>query len=224
MPETVDFLSPADLRDILRGMAVVTLLFERRLPPPPDHEFRIDPVSEITVGIWRDFAGNRCHCVFTPVGSLILGFDHESPMSPHATCTGPSDFRTWPGVYDSLPIGLLMIVEEHKFDPDFDYREVTFCLWNLGSGKTWTKGDITYPERDYGDPDGESYILGRIKAYHRDFVDEFRDTYRWELEKRAVAELLSGDEIERACLMRLKLACDLNSVVPEIEKMGYRVT
>src|SRR5690242_14872877 len=103
MPVPVEFLTPADLRDTLRGMAAVTLLLRPRFQ---DHEFHRDPATGTSTAVWRDFAGNYCHFLFHPAGSVILGFDHESPMSPHATCTGPDDFRAWPGVYESLPAAL----------------------------------------------------------------------------------------------------------------------
>ncbi len=218
MPEEVEFLTPADLRDILRGMAAVSLLHEGP-SGYRDHWFRI--AGDIAVAEWGDFAGNRCHFLFHPAGSVILGFDHESPMSPHAT-DGP-EFRAWPGVYESLPAQLADALVAQPFGPEFDPREVTFCLWNRSGKKVWEKGEIAYPEREYDDPDGEGYILDCVRNYYIDFASEFQERYHWDLDEDAVAELLSGDEITRDCLQRLKPGCDPNAFAPELIAMGFRL-
>lgn len=220
MPVTVEFVTPVDLRDILRGMAVVSLLRSRYA----DHEFRFDALTDTVTAVWHDFAGNRAHFLFVPAGSVILGFDHESPMSPHATCTGPHDFRAWPGVYESLPSGLMEAVRMNPFGPDWDVREVTFCLWNQTPGRVWTKGDIEYPDRDHGDSDGQGYILSCVRKYYLDLAAEFRERYRWELDEGAVAELLSGDEIKADCLRRLAPGCDVGAARSALEAMGFRIT
>ena len=217
MPTTVKFLTPADLRDTLRGMAAVSALRGTY----PDHEFRV--VADGAVARWGDFAGNTCHFLFHPTGAVALGFDHESPMSPHATCTGPGDFRAWPGVYESLPAPLADALQANPLGPTFDNREVTFCLWNQTPTKTWQKGDIEYPERDSGDPDGEGYILGWLTEYARAFTDTFRETYRWELDESAVAELLSGDEVTRECIRRLGGARDPDAAAADLTAMGFRI-
>ncbi|MBP3959095.1 hypothetical protein J8F10_27945 [Gemmata sp. G18] len=215
MPVTVEFLTPADLRDVLRGMAAVSVLHGEC-----DHTFRV--VGSTAVARWGDFAGNSGHFLFHPTGSVILGFDHESPMSPHAN-TGRNDFRAWPGVYESLPESLMAAIRANPFEPEFDLREVTFCLWNQTVTKCWQKGHIEYPERDYGDADGEGYILGWLCNYFRDFVGEFRETYKWVLDTGAVAELLSGDEITRECVRLLGPDRDSDAVVTELAAMGFRI-
>lgn len=221
MATGVKFVTVADLRDTLRAMAAVTLVLR---PKFPDHEFRFDAATGVATARWGDFAGNRCHFLFHSAGSVILGFDHESPMSPHASCTGPDDFRAWPGVYESLPTELGDAIRTNPFEPDWDFREVTLCLWNMTTGPVWSIGDIEYPERDHGDPDGQGYILGRIGNYVRDFAGEFEEVYSWELNEGAVAELLSGDEITRDCLSRLNSQCDVTASVPALVAIGYRVT
>ena len=126
-------------------------------------------------------------------------------------------------MYESLPPALADALGAKPFGPEFDFREVTFCLWNRSGTKVWEKGDIAYPEREYGDPDGQSYILGCVRNYYLDFVGEFGETYHWELDEEAVAELLSGDEITRDDLRRLKPDCDVNAVASELIAMGFRL-
>ena len=218
MPEPVEFLTPADLRDVLRGMATVSLLCTK---PSGYRDHWFQNAGDTAVAEWGDFAGNTCHFLFHPAGSVILGFDHESPTSPHATA-GP-EFRAWPGVYESLPSALAVALGAKPFGPEFDLAEVTFCLWNRSETKVWEKGEIAYPEREYGDPDGQGYILGCVRDYHLDFVGTFQERYHWELDEDAVAELLSGDEITRDCHQRLKPGCDPDAVASELGAMGFRL-
>ena len=220
MPETVRFLTPADLHDIVRGMAVVARLYD----PDPDVRFRLDPETRSAVGVWHDFAGNACHFLFSPDGSAVLGFDHESPMSPHATAAGPEDMRAFPGVYDQVPPALLARIRGDDLAADlFDPEEVTFCLWNVGSGRDWQKGDIAYPPRDNGDPDGQKYILGRLKGYYDDFSGQFEETYHWDVDPDAVADLLSGDRISLTCVRALKPDANPLEARRWLPEMGFVV-
>jgi hypothetical protein len=220
MPETVRFLSPTDLHDIVRGMAVVAKLYDR----DPDVRFRLDKESGQGLGAWKDFDGNECHFLFTPDGSLILGFDHASPMSPHATAAETGDFNTWPGLYDHLPDKLKARLEaDPGFDDAFDYREVTFALWTTGQTRDWQKGDVKYPPRDNGDPDGQKYVLGRIKAFYDDFCAEFEEKYNWDLDPDAVADLLSGDRVSLTCIRGLKADANLAEARKWLPEMGFVV-
>jgi hypothetical protein len=220
MAESVTFVKPAALRQTLRAMAAVAVV---RKPRFPDHFFHLDPATGSAVAAWNDFAGNRCHFRFHPAGAMILGFDHESPMSPHAR-EGP-EFAPWSGVYDSLAVDLMAVVPHNPLDPEYDYREVTFCLWNMGDTDVWEKGTIDYPERGYGDPDGQRYILGSVRNYQDDFVSTFADKYGWELDPVAVAELRAGDVVTRTGLEQLNQdkTADVDASVPELQAMGFLV-
>jgi hypothetical protein len=201
MPTTVAFLPPADLHDIVRGMAVVCRLFDKA---DPDVTFRLDKSLGAAVGSWKDFAGNSCHFLFCPDGAAVLGFDQASPMSPNVTAADTGDFATWPGVYDHFPQVLADRLDADPFADGFDRREVTFALWNPGRGKDWQMGDIQFPARDGGDPDGRKVVLGQLKAYYDDFPAAFEETYHWDLEPDAVADLLSGDRLSLAVIRQLK--------------------
>ena len=218
MPETVDFIRPAELRAALRRLAVVQLLFHKR---QPDSWFRLESDGITAVAGWNDFVGNTCHFLFSPAGNVLLGFDHESPMSPHAG-EKPDVFEAWPGVYDSLPEPLMKAVEANPFG-EFDPQEVTLCLWNKTATKTWQKGDIEYPDCDHGSPDGQGYLLSWFREYVENFGGKLSDQYGWEIDDDAAAELLAGDKITRNCLTTLKPGCRVTDLIPHLEAMGYRI-
>jgi hypothetical protein len=203
MPTPVPFLPPADLHDIVRGMAVVCRLYDKA---DPDVTFRLDPALGAAVGRWRDFDGNSCHLLFSPDGAVLLGFDGASPMAPAARAADTGEFEAFPGLYDQLPAALRHHLDADPFaDDGFDLREVTFALWNTAKTKDWQKGDgIAYPARPGGDPDGQAAVLAKLRAYYSDFPGAFEETYQWDLDPDAVTDLLSGDRVSLNVVRALK--------------------
>lgn len=219
MPVPVRFLSPNDLHDIVRGMAVIARLYD---PQDPDIRFHLDQETSAALGIWKDFDGNECHFLFSPEGSLVMGFDHASPMSPHVTMAETGDFQPWAGIYDTLPPALKTRLEnDPPYDDAFDYKEVTFCLWNVGNTREWQKGDVQYPPRDNNDPDGQAYVLGRIKEFYEDFCGAFEEHYNWDLDPDHVADLLSGDRVSLTCIKGLKPDTNVLEARKWMSTMGF---
>ena len=144
MPTTVPFLPPADLHDIVRGMAVVCRLYDKA---DPDVSFRLDPDRKVALGAWRDFDGNSAHLLFTPAGAVLLGFAGDSPMAPAARAADTGEFEPFPGLYDQLPAALKAHVDADPFaDDGFDAREVTLVLWSTAKTKDWQKSDaVEFP-------------------------------------------------------------------------------
>jgi hypothetical protein len=173
MSVKIRFLIPDELERGLRCAAIVSALVDCWR----DFQFKPDVGDGRRSAVWRDHAGNYAYMLFAGREAVLLGFDHESPMSPHAFATGPDDFRPWPGVYDQLPAKLFEDVRQTAFTADFDHREITFCLWNEAAGELWAKGLIEYPERCFGDPDGSRYILGRLSSLCRQFENKMREHY-----------------------------------------------
>ena len=218
MPETVTFLTPTDLHDIVRGMAVVAKLYDAE----PDVEFSLDPETKAAVAAWKDVHGNNCHFLFSPEGSVILGFLQASPMNPHAYSTGPDDFNAWQGIYNEMPEALVDRVSANPFGEMFDPEEVTFVLWNTGKTKQWKKGNkIDYPPADTSDVDGQELILERIKGYYNDFCAEFEDNYNWDLDPDAVADMLSGDRVSLSCIRGLKPDSNPAEAREWLPEMGF---
>ncbi len=221
MPTTVTFLPPADLHDIVRGMAVVCQLYDKA---DPDVSFRYDPDRKVAVGAWRDFDGNSAHALFTPDGAVLLGFAGDSPMAPAARAADTGDFDAFPGLYDQLPPALKAHVDADPFAADgFDSREVTFVLWNTVKTKDWQKGsDIAFPPG--GDPDGQKRVLAKLKAYYTDFPAAFEESYQWDLDPDAVTDLLSGDRVSLNVVRTLKPdSKDLPEAKDWLTEMGFVV-
>lgn len=147
------------------------------------------------VGAFKDGEGNFFFALFSPRGSVVRGFDHESKMSPFRK--DPPEM--WPGLLDGLPDALGNRVN----DPAFAIDETTFCFWAAGENEEWTAagtGD--------GDVDGAAVLLGCFGKNFRDWANAYygidldESSLRclwWErpLDWRTL-EALNGDFDERA--------------------------
>lgn len=216
MPQ-VTFLTPADLRDTVRAMAVISLLHDKNR----DVRFWHDPSIPADVGTWKDVLGNECRFVFHKAGAVIVGFDPKSALNPFTRAETPDQIVAYPGVYDALPGALSAVLQAQPFDDESEYHTATFCIWNTGKTKTWTKGSVSAPAGSGKDADGQEHLLGRIRGYYADFATECLNMDKVELDEDAVTELLSGDEISAECLKKLKPKLDVDDVREDLVMMGF---
>lgn len=216
MPQ-VTFLTPADLRDTVRAMAVISLLHDKNR----DVRFWHDPSIPADVSTWKDVLGNECRFVFHKAGAVIVGFDPKSALNPFTRAETPDQIAAYPGVYDALPAALGTVLQAQPFDDESEYHTATFCIWNTGKTKTWTKGSVSAPAGSGKDADGQEHLLGRIRGYYADFATECLNMDKVELDEDAVTELLSGDEISAECLKKLKPKLDVDDVREDLVMMGF---
>jgi hypothetical protein len=80
-----------------------------------------DPANGERMASMRDGSGDEYFAVFSPVGGILKGFAHESPMSPWAA----EKKRVWPGVLDEVPSAFATFLSE----PAFSLADTTFCIW-----------------------------------------------------------------------------------------------
>jgi hypothetical protein len=182
-----------------------------------------DPAIKADLGIWGDDAGNACYYLHSSAGSALMGFDHESPMSPHAFATGPEDFRPWPGVYDAVPDNLFAIIKDNPFGETVTLAEVTFCIWNRGNGLDWNKGKIEYPARDNGDPDGSKYVLGRLRSAFDHFDSEMEEKYNQPFDGDTLFQVFSNEPLTVRELKRIKPDLDLTGTRDALVEIGLSV-
>src|SRR5258708_853447 len=65
-------------------------------------------------------SGDFYHILFTPRGTLIKGYGHESLMAQSVVEFG----RPWPGVLEEVPAELAAFLQDPALTPE----ETTFCL------------------------------------------------------------------------------------------------
>ncbi len=135
-------------------------------------------------------SGNDMFIFFLGADAIIKGFDHESPVSPHAS----DKYAVWPGIYDNVPSELDRLLD----DPAVARDDVTFCVW-YSSGE-WSSGTLEFLNQE---DDGSSGLLGKI---HMDVG--------------SVQSIYSGSEITSGLIRRLNPDRDSKVALTEIAHLA----
>ncbi|WP_424949351.1 hypothetical protein [Deinococcus sp.] len=172
------------------------------------YEFTPNWADGIRVGKLDNGGGDHLVALFTPAGTVLKGFDHESPVSPYAR---PDD-QPWPGMYDGLPPALWEALNQPGFAP----QDVTFCLWRSLTDAHWWRGLRLPPDVD----DGSMYLLGRLSPSPDDYSEWARAYHGQPLDPEAVALLLDGAALSPELIGRLNPGRDANAVLKELAGRG----
>ena len=141
---------------ILRRRCEALARLDRALDPDedvPTHDF------DRRAGIFwlRDSGGNHVQISFRKAGVVILGFDHDSPMSP-----AHNNEAIWPGVVDDLPSALRRALADYSFEHD-----ITFCIWREARARQWRSGRVRRPRGR--DVDGSARLLAILDGNPRGY-------------------------------------------------------
>lgn len=178
----------------------VALAALARLYGEEEHRFALVASPDFSHFHLADGGGLELDAVFSRSGVLIRGFDHESPMSPWMT----EDGRSWPGLYDELPPGLVPFVTDparlgergDRFPGRVAGVEATLApttfatWWERGA---WQCGRLTFPPFGPHVTDGAAYLFDL--AFQ---PETWAREYGWEA--AAVAELHRHDPARGAGL------------------------
>ncbi|WP_231591375.1 hypothetical protein [Saccharothrix sp. ST-888] len=164
----------------------------------------------------RNGSGDEFDIVFSPAGSYVRGFDHESPMSPYGN-DGP-----WPGVIDSVPEVFRGCVEEPAFTDD-GMPMVTACLWRETGDDQWRAGEIDFPE-GHADPDGSGWLFQLLidptpEAFQR-FAEDYYET---EVDIDVVRHVYAGRPLSHGVVSALNAGVSLPEVADVAAQIGYPV-
>ncbi|MFJ9836533.1 hypothetical protein ACIRU2_34870 [Streptomyces sp. NPDC101169] len=156
-------------------------------------------------------SGDDFAVLFTPVGVLIRGFDHESEMSPYGT----DDEQVWPGVIDEVPAELRPLLDEPAFhDEGIDAPRVTACLWQTTGDTVWRTGSaIAFPAGNE-DPDGSGFLFHLLTNRSPEAVQAwFEDYYERPVPLDAVRHVLAGRPLTPAVARALNPAAFSDSAL-----------
>jgi hypothetical protein len=213
------FHDPAAL---LRGFKILAMLdsvlevnSEQRY-----HKFWPGRITGADVAMVENGAGDDMFCIFSDEhGSIIKGFDHNSPISPHDFATGPHDFRPWPGIYEETPTELLQYLE---FE-DFKKTDVTFCIWRRPQDKCWLQGDVDFdfpPDTD----DGLSFLLGTVYLDAESYLDWARDYYGKHIPSEPVRTAYASCALSRSIAVAINPDVDLTKLERDLKAMGMSLS
>lgn len=151
-------------------------------------------------------AGDHLIMLFSVEGSIIKGFDHESPLSPYAQ----DEHKVWPGIYDNVPNELLSLLEHEGIEKE----DVTFCMWRKNSDSSWQKGKVKMPK---GADDGSAFLIGAIYRTPEEFVQFAKDYYELALPVEVVEKVYEGIPITMEMIQILNPDCAAEEVYRELE-------
>ncbi len=212
-PELLGALPEAErLRDLTRALAVLDAVLEQQWDL---RVFSFDAAwgEKEQMGSMRNGSGDDWFCWFGSVGVAIVGFDHESPMSPHAR-QPPS---LWPGLLDDVPAVFLADVLE---EPAFSIEDSTFVIWREAGDRAWHASEVDAPCST--DPDGAQGLLEPL--IHDDpswYVAFASDYHEVDVDPAAVASIYAGEPLTSSMVSALGAARAPDAALHEAAEMGY---
>ncbi|MBM6385060.1 MAG: hypothetical protein JSY10_13900 [Paenibacillus sp.] len=184
------------------------------------HRYEAELQPGVAWGSIDNGAGDHLHVLFTPSGTLIKGFDHESPLSPYAR----DDGEVYPGMYDEVPKVLRAILkdQEERMEPE----DVTFCIWQEGNDPEWKTGSwiqqALIEESEDDATGGADFLLGYIEETPEAFADWAEGYYEsHELPLSAIAEVYEGKPVTPGLIRRLCPERDVEAALDELQQRGY---
>ncbi|KRE92124.1 hypothetical protein ASG89_33730 [Paenibacillus sp. Soil766] len=157
-------------------------------------------------------AGDHLIILFSPEGSIIKGFDHESELSPYAQ----DEHKVWQGIYDDIPKELLSLLEGDAIKKD----DVTFCIWCENSDTNWRKGKVEIPK---GESDGSDFLVGCIFHTPEEFVEFAKGYFESSPTLDVVAKIYDDFPITAEMINILNPDCDVKEVLQELELLRLRI-
>lgn len=178
--------------------------------------------SDAAWGSVHNGAGDHLHVLFTNKGTLLKGFDHESPLSPH----NGEDGEIYPGMYDEVPECFMRILDQHEDALDRD--DVTFCVWQEKDQLNWMTGrwlELAAAEEDESDAEGgAAFLLGYIEETPEAYMDWAEGYYDIQaMSLAAVTEIYNEAPISAELIRRLNPKRDVSAALDELERYGYAV-
>ncbi|WP_239143671.1 hypothetical protein [Actinoplanes philippinensis] len=201
------------LRERCRALAVLDAI----LSPAElsrHHGFGSDRPHGTETASMDNGSGDAWSIEFSPAGAFLLGFDHESPMSPAA-----NDEQPWPGLIDTVPEAFAAALTEPALSYD-DALEATICLWRQPGDDRWHAGDIDFPDRP--DPDGADRLFAVLldptgREYHR-FAE---DNYGRSVDRDAVREVFGLTPLTTTLVRRLNADRSTTALRTDLSHLGY---
>jgi hypothetical protein len=188
-------------------MAPISARHPASLPPPEQLRRRCDALARLDRALdpaakipTHDFdrragvfwltepEGNYVQISFTPKGVVILGFDHDSPMSP-----ARNDERIWPGVVDELPDALRPVLADYPYRPD-----ITFCIWRLSGDRRWRAGAVRRPRGR--DADGSEALLAILDGNPNRYRRFARFVHERDVPLAVIRRAYAGGPVDGAAL------------------------
>ncbi|HLP11261.1 MAG TPA: hypothetical protein VK177_04955 [Flavobacteriales bacterium] len=205
------FHSPSDLKEIMRKLAALEIIFIKK----EDDWLRFfhyvkNWVDGVDYAGMDNGSGDNMHMFFTPAGTLIKGFDHESPVSPHAADV----YEIRKGMYDGAPDHLMRLLD----DPSIEKDDTTFCIWHSHNSQEWEKGPVELKDDE---DDGSGWLLGEISATAEAFKDWADDYHEVDSPLETLQKFFAGEKLTDEMILAINPKAEISAVKAELANIGF---
>ena len=165
------------------------------------------------MGAIKNGSGDELFAHFTKSGCCIIGFAHESAMSPYRT----KPPVPWPGLFSSVPAEFKASLDE----PAFDIASTTFVVWRRVSDGAWQTDSIEYPDDSYGD--GSHDLLSQMLASADEFTDWLEENFEVDIDDDIVKHVFANRPLTNTQLSVLNADASPISMRNAVTETGYHV-
>jgi len=159
----------------------------------------------------RDGSGSFYFILFNSSGSIIKGFDRESPLGIYNEANG----TPWPGVLDSVPSAF----NEFLTEPAFFVGEATFCLWREFNDDLWRTGSIAFPNEE--DPDGSERLLYILDGDPLTFKEWAEGYHEKSIPIDSIGKIYEHRPLTDELVQSLNPGIEMKDVIEDVEEIGY---
>jgi hypothetical protein len=173
------------------------------------HRFDPNWGQNISLAKIDNGAGDHLFILFSPEGTLLKGFDHESELSPYAN----DEEEIAPGIYKAVPSSLSHLLE----DDALEREDVTFCIWREKSDTAWKKGNAEVSEH----VDGSGFLIGAIFPTAEDYVEFAEGYFEQQLPLGVVSQIYQGNPITDEMIRTLNPERNVEETLKELAELGF---
>ncbi|MEM7261232.1 MAG: hypothetical protein AAF488_04520 [Planctomycetota bacterium] len=201
------------IADLERGMlalaALELILFDSDVDPDRGFFPKWDGTST-RVGVHDNGQGDHLFAVFDEAGCFMMGFAHESEMTPWRT----KPPKIWPGLFDDIPEEFRGYLEEEAFQPD----SATFVIWRAHSHPRWCTASIVDEFLPWDGSDDLLELATPNAELYREWAEE---NFEVEVELDAIESIVSLTPFDGTLYERFDCPKEFERVREELSGIGY---
>ena len=163
------------------------------------------------MGEFKNGSGDELFAHFTPSGCIIIGFAHESRMSPYRT----SPPELWPGLLSGVPVEFKASLDE----PAFDIASTTFVVWRRSTDTYWQTANIEYSNDEYGD--GSHELLPHLIYTAAEFAKWLADNYEVDVDSGIISSVFANNPLTNQQLSALNADATTKQLRKAVIETGF---
>jgi hypothetical protein len=220
MPISTRDLSMLPSIDRLEKISQSIAMLDAIISPEWDYRYfsfnpKWDSTKNERMASMRNGSGDGYFLVFSPLGAILKGFDHEAPMSPWER----DPVAVWPGVLESVPAAFTSFLIE----PAFSMGDCTFCIWREHNEAHWQRGAVAFPACDSGDPDGSEGLLWMFDGKPETYIEFASEYYEKALNVDFVQQIYAHDDLSPLLLAGLNPQASWERAAQDAAEINYPI-